>query len=133
MRLAVVVQRYGADINGGAELHARYLAEHLSRHAEVRVLTTCARDYMSWKNDLPPGDDVVNGVPVERYPVSHERDLQEFKHCGRMTDQARVFINGFAQIEDQIDRIATQLGKKPVQVAQALAETEIRAAEGGAS
>jgi glycosyltransferase involved in cell wall biosynthesis len=78
MRLAVVVQRYGADINGGAELHARYLAEHLSRHAEVRVLTTCARDYMSWKNDLPAGNDVINGVPVERYPVSHERDLQEF-------------------------------------------------------
>jgi hypothetical protein len=37
MRLAVVVQRYGADISGGAELHARYIAEHLSRHAEVRV------------------------------------------------------------------------------------------------
>ena len=29
MKLAVVVQRYGADINGGAELHARYIAERL--------------------------------------------------------------------------------------------------------
>ena len=28
VKLAVVVQRYGADINGGAELHARYIAEH---------------------------------------------------------------------------------------------------------
>ena len=37
MKLAVVVQRYGADINGGAELHARYIAEHLARHAEVEV------------------------------------------------------------------------------------------------
>jgi hypothetical protein len=35
VKLAVVVQRYGADINGGAELHARYVAEHLARHAEV--------------------------------------------------------------------------------------------------
>ena len=42
VKLAVVVQRYGADINGGAELHARYIAEHLARHAEVEVLTTCA-------------------------------------------------------------------------------------------
>ena len=31
VKLAIVVQRYGADINGGAELHARYVAEHLAR------------------------------------------------------------------------------------------------------
>ena len=30
MKLAIVVQRYGADISGGAELHARYIAERLS-------------------------------------------------------------------------------------------------------
>ena len=36
MKLAVVVQRYGADINGGAELHARYIAERLARHADGR-------------------------------------------------------------------------------------------------
>ena len=47
MKLAVAVQRYGADINGGAELHARYIAERLSRHADVEVVTTCARDYVT--------------------------------------------------------------------------------------
>ena len=36
MKLAVAVQRYGADINGGAELHARYIAERLAPHAERR-------------------------------------------------------------------------------------------------
>jgi glycosyltransferase involved in cell wall biosynthesis len=78
MKIAVVVQRYGADINGGAELHARYIAEHLSRHADVRVLTTCARDYMTWRNELPPGEETVHGVRVERFPVRHERDLVDF-------------------------------------------------------
>jgi glycosyltransferase involved in cell wall biosynthesis len=78
MKLAIVVQRYGADINGGAELHARYIAEHLARHAEVRVLTTCARDYVTWRNEYPPGIDSVNGVAVERFPVDHERDAAEF-------------------------------------------------------
>ena len=80
MKLAVVVQRYGTDINGGAELHARYVAEHLSRHAEVRVLTTCARDYVTWRNELAAGTSIVNGVHVERFPVSKERDrdLREF-------------------------------------------------------
>ena len=78
MRLAIVVQRYGADINGGAELHARYIAERLSPRIEVRVLTTCARDYLTWRNELPPGPDEVNGVPVERFRVSRERSLRDF-------------------------------------------------------
>ena len=86
MKLAVVVQRYGADINGGAELHARYIAERLSHHADVRVLTTCARDYVTWRNELPAGVETVNGVPVERYPVARERDTTDF---GKQS--ARVF------------------------------------------
>ena len=78
VRLAVVVQRYGADINGGAELHARYIAERLSRHAEVEVVTTCARDYVTWRNELPAGTETVNGVTVRRFPVHRERDPREF-------------------------------------------------------
>ena len=78
MRLAIVVQRYGADISGGAELHARYIAERLSARTEVRVLTTCARDYLTWRNEFPPGPDEINGVPVERFPVSRERSVRDF-------------------------------------------------------
>ena len=79
MKVAVVVQRYGADINGGAEQHARYVAEHLGKHVQVEVLTTCAhRDYISWKNELPEGKEVVNGIAVHRFPVAVERDPIEF-------------------------------------------------------
>ena len=80
MRLAVVVQRYGTAIAGGAELHARHVAEHLARHAEVEVFATCARDYVSWRNELPPGRDTVNGLPVTRFPVARTRDEREFGH-----------------------------------------------------
>ena len=83
MKLAVVVQRYGADINGGAELHARYIAEHLSRHAEVEVVTTCARDYVTWRNELPAGVEQVNGVTVRRFPVAHERKPHDFGRRSR--------------------------------------------------
>ena len=78
MKLAVVVQRYGADINGGAELHARYVAERLARHATVEVVTTCARDYVTWKNELPAGVEQVNGITVRRFPVAHERHPHDF-------------------------------------------------------
>ncbi|OFW14378.1 MAG: hypothetical protein A3H29_06450 [Acidobacteria bacterium RIFCSPLOWO2_02_FULL_67_21] len=76
--MGLVVQRYGADISGGAELHARYLAERLGPHLEVRVLTTCARDHLTWRNEFPAGTEDVNGIPVERFPVARERDLHDF-------------------------------------------------------
>lgn len=88
MKLAIVVQRYGADLNGGAELHARYVAEHLARHADVEVLTTRAHDYITWANALPQGADEVNGVPVHRFPVARRRNPDSF---GRRSK--RVFDN----------------------------------------
>ena len=86
MKVGVVVQRYGSAINGGAELHARYIAEHLAKHGEVEVLTTCATDYVTWRNELKPGVETVNGVAVRRFKVSHQRDPRVF---GRRS--ARVF------------------------------------------
>lgn len=78
MKLAVVVQRYGAEINGGAELHARYVAERLARHAEVEVLTTCAQDYVTWRNAYPAGSETLGGILVRRFPVARERKVEEF-------------------------------------------------------
>jgi glycosyltransferase involved in cell wall biosynthesis len=73
-RLGFVVQRYGLEIAGGAEYHCRLIAERLRRHAEVEVLTTCARDYVSWTNHYPEGEDDVRGVRVQRFPVDRPRD-----------------------------------------------------------
>ena len=97
MKLAVVVQRYGKHINGGAELHARYIAEHLAKHAQVEVLTTCATDYVTWRNELTPGVDEINGVPVRRFRVTRERDPQLF---GKRSD--RVFVERHS-IGDELD------------------------------
>lgn len=83
MRVAFVVQRYGMEINGGAELHCRYVAEHLAKYAEVEVLTTCARDYITWKNHYKEGLDKINGIPVRRFHVKKERNPLTF---GRLQD-----------------------------------------------
>jgi hypothetical protein len=85
---AIVVQRYGRAISGGAELHARHIAEHLARHAEVDVLTTYASDYMTWRNEPGPAHERINGIPVRRFHVEHERDLVAFSRRS-----ARVFQN----------------------------------------
>jgi glycosyltransferase involved in cell wall biosynthesis len=102
MKLAVVVQRYGADINGGAELHARYIAERLSRHAEVEVLTTCARDYVRWKNELPAGVEQVNGVTVRRFPVAHERNPDDFgRRSHRVFERAHSIADELRWLESE--------------------------------
>lgn len=88
MKIGVVVQRYGVEINGGAELHARYIAEHLARQGEVEVLTTCATDYVTWRNDLAAGAEQVNGLAVRRFRVKHERDPRVFaKRSDRVFEQ----------------------------------------------
>jgi glycosyltransferase involved in cell wall biosynthesis len=72
--LAFVVQRYGVDIVGGSESLCRAVAEMQVAWRPVEVLTTCAQDYMTWRNHYPAGVSVLNGVTVRRFPVDFERD-----------------------------------------------------------
>ncbi|HEY8517575.1 MAG TPA: glycosyltransferase family 4 protein [Candidatus Binatia bacterium] len=74
MRIAVVVQRYGADILGGAETHAALMAGILARRHEVEVLTTTARDYHQWREAYPAGASRENGVTVRRFAVARGRE-----------------------------------------------------------
>jgi glycosyltransferase involved in cell wall biosynthesis len=94
VRVAIVVQRYGADINGGAEQHARYIAEHLAPHVQVEVLTTCAhRDYISWKNELPEGKEMVHGIPVHRFKNAVERHPIEFAKSSQRVFTEKHSVN----------------------------------------
>ncbi len=77
-RVAIVVQRFGADIGGGAEELARRIALLLAADMDVTVLTTCARDYRTWADELPAGPDDAEGVPVIRFPVPVPRDPAAF-------------------------------------------------------
>ena len=77
-KLGFVVQRYGVEIAGGAEYHCRLIAEMLRDHADVDVFTTCALDYVEWKNHYPEGDTTIGGVRVKRFPVSRQREILRF-------------------------------------------------------
>jgi len=77
-RVAVVVQRYGETIVGGAEAHARQVAQHLSRHANVEVLTTCATDHLTWANEIEAGESRDGTVRVHRFAVERPRHMARF-------------------------------------------------------
>ena len=78
MKIAFIVQRYGTEILGGSEYHCRLIAERLAPKHQVEVLTTCARDYISWKNDYPQGTDRIRGVTVRRFANTRTRDITAF-------------------------------------------------------
>jgi glycosyltransferase involved in cell wall biosynthesis len=76
--VAFVVQRYGPSVTGGSETLARALAERLVSSFRVTVFTTCARDYVTWRNESPEGGEEHAGVVVRRFAVEEERDLEAF-------------------------------------------------------
>ncbi len=79
LKVAFVVQRYGTEINGGAELHCRHVAEHMSKYWDIEVLTTCAKDYYSWKNEFKEGIETVNNISVRKFSVDKQRRMFFFK------------------------------------------------------
>jgi glycosyltransferase involved in cell wall biosynthesis len=100
--IAIVVQRYGLEVNGGAEQHARWLAERLAPTADLTVLTTCALDYITWADHYPPGEEMINGVRVRRFPVDAQRDWKKAQRQTRLVTTHRHTLFDEAQwVHDQ--------------------------------
>jgi glycosyltransferase involved in cell wall biosynthesis len=85
-RLAFVVPRYGPEILGGAETITRHLVEHLpAAEFSAEVLTTCAKDLVTWRNVYPPGPTEIRGVPVCRFPI--DPGLRDPRRYQALTDR----------------------------------------------
>jgi glycosyltransferase involved in cell wall biosynthesis len=89
MKLACVVHRFGSDIAGGSEGHCRVVAEHLAATHDVTIITTCAKDHITWRNYYPAGETQIElaaptrdqrapSLRVLRFPVARERQMRRF-------------------------------------------------------
>ncbi len=69
VKVAFVVQRYGNEVIGGAESLTKQLAERFAKDLnwDIEVLTTTAKDYMSWANEYQEAVTVINNVKVRRF------------------------------------------------------------------
>jgi glycosyltransferase involved in cell wall biosynthesis len=95
LKLALAIHRYGAEVAGGSEAHCRGLALELRKRHDVEILTTTARDYLSWRNEYEPGEAVEDGIRVRRYPISKGRDLKRFAEISDLV------FNGVHDREDE--------------------------------
>jgi len=76
--VAFVIQRYGIEVAGGAEMLCRLTAERLSQHWNIEILTTCAKDYIKrFQNDYPAGVESINGVKVRRFNIDYFRSRDQ--------------------------------------------------------
>ncbi|MFH1039033.1 MAG: glycosyltransferase family 4 protein [PVC group bacterium] len=104
LRIVYVCPRYAAAAAGGAEALIQSWAERMKeRGHHSEVLTTCARDHSTWKNELPPGEEMINGIPVHRFEItSRNREKQDF-YGGRII-HGEPLTRG--QEEEWIDAVA---------------------------
>ena len=77
-KIAFIIQRYGPEINGGAEQHCRQLAEKLAEFYEATILTTCAFS-TNWENHYPEGLSRHNNVTIQRFKVTRKRSWSEMR------------------------------------------------------
>jgi len=113
MKLACVVQRFGADVTGGSERHCRVIAEHLAAHHDVTILTSCAQDYVTWRNVYPAGASRTGPVTVLRFPVARQRDLDRFADISERVfttesspeEQERWFVENGPEVPQLIDHL----------------------------
>jgi len=92
MKLALVVQRYGPDFSGGSEAHCRHLAQRLAERHEVTVLTSRARDYLTWRSEYAAGEQFDGDVRVLRFTAARRRltrlrELSDIVFAGAGTPQ----------------------------------------------
>ncbi len=95
MNIAIIVQRYGRDLVGGSELHSRIIARMLKRQHNITVITTCARDYITWENHYPEGESVEDDIRVIRFRVERARDIEQFNRY------SEAFFSGQKHTESQ--------------------------------
>ena len=89
MKLACVIQRFGPEIAGGSERHCRVVAEHLAAAHDVTILTTCAQDYVTWRNVYAAGASTLGALRVLRFPVARQRRMHRFAEISEIVFTTR--------------------------------------------
>src|SRR5205085_9622578 len=94
-RLAIVCNRFGPEVAGGAEVAMAELGRGLAERGwDVDVVTSAARDLYTWRNELPEGESVEDGLRVLRFRTMPTDDHRTRNRIGNLIGAgARVSLD----------------------------------------
>lgn len=96
-RVALVPNRFGPNVPGGAEAVLTEMGRGLlQRGWEVDVITSAARDHVTWRNEFPVGESVEQGMHVHRFPTVVEPRRSRPDDIGR-----RILMGQPTSIDEQ--------------------------------
>ena len=107
LKVALIIQRYGEEVNGGAEAHCRQVALHLSKQYQVEILTTCAKDYRTWIPVFASGETEHEGILVRRFMnqrAASSSKLRFIRHkiTGRLLKQRVAKLFGLKRVVEKL-------------------------------
>lgn len=68
--ICFVVCQYGKEVNGGAEIHCKMLAERLRAYYHVDVLTTKIVNYNTFEEYYTVDQEIINEINILRFPCT---------------------------------------------------------------
>lgn len=109
-KIGLIVQRYGQEVNGGAEHHCRILAEKLRYFYDLEVLTSCAKNHLTWANEYPEGLTEINGVKVRRFNAPQQRNKSKVHQLVKRLNNRSLLqkIENFFGIKRDVTRLGDE-------------------------
>ena len=98
MKLVYITPRFLPEgVVGGAETLIRDLAlTSVQAGHEVHLLTSCATDHFTWRNEREPGEETVDGIHIHYFRVNEDRNVEIFLRVQDQIDKKRSI-----SLEDQ--------------------------------
>lgn len=97
-KIAIVNQRYGAEVNGGSEHYTMQIAKQLSKEYNVEIITTTALSHINWENYYQPGIKYTDGITIRRFQVKKKRNVWILRILNRLFKVCPVFSGIFGEI-----------------------------------
>jgi glycosyltransferase involved in cell wall biosynthesis len=77
LRIAIICPIFSKNVSGGAERHAYTIAKLLNPFYQIKVLTTMALDYRTWKNEAFESKE--DGFDIHRFKNLKSRNKKRFE------------------------------------------------------
>ncbi|MCB1158701.1 MAG: glycosyltransferase family 4 protein [Leptospiraceae bacterium] len=91
--IALITPRFHDRLAGGAERLSYEYARILSKNYNVVILTTCATDYITWKNELPIPEASFAFGRILRFQTLKERNILQFNKLDKNLKEQLPYIS----------------------------------------